>query len=65
VEKTVSDLAQHVGGTVQGDGNMLITGAATLSEAGEGDISFLANPRYEKELHDSKASAVIVGENID
>lgn len=65
MEKTVQELAHHVGGTVQGDGNMLITGAATLSEAGEGDISFLANPRYEKELHASSASAVIVAEGID
>ncbi len=65
VEKTVSELARHVGGTVQGDGNTLITGAATLSEAGEGDVSFLANPRYEKELHSSRASAVIVGKKID
>ena len=64
-EKTVNELAHHVGGTVRGDGNTLITGAATLSEAGVGDISFLANPRYEKELYASRASAVIVGKKID
>ena len=65
MEKTVKELAHHIGGTVQGDGSMLITGAATLSEAGEGEISFLANPRYVKELHACSASAIIVGKKID
>jgi UDP-3-O-[3-hydroxymyristoyl] glucosamine N-acyltransferase len=65
VERTVSELALHVGGTVQGDENLMVSGAATLSEAREGDISFLANPRYEKELQDCKASVVIVGKDID
>lgn len=62
--KTVKELAQHVGGKVVGDQETLITGAATLSEAGVGDVSFLANPKYEKDLTESSASAVIVGENI-
>ena len=64
VQKTVKELAQHVGGKIDGDPQIVISGAATLSEAGPGDVSFLANPKYEKELHSTQASAIIVGETI-
>ncbi len=63
-EKTVKALADHVAGRVEGDENILITGAATLVEAGRGDVSFLANPKYEKQLKETKASAVVVGEDV-
>ena len=65
---TVQDIADHIGGTVVGDGTITITGAATLSEAGSGDVSFLSlpiRPKYEQELQSSTASAVIVGPDYD
>ena len=61
LEQTVGQLADHVGGTVVGDRNIKITGAATLSEAGHDDVSFLANPKYEKEVDSTSAAAVVVG----
>jgi len=64
VIKTVKELADHVGGTVLGDPNIQISNAATLAQAGPGDISFLANLKYEKDLRTSTASAIIVPENI-
>lgn len=64
MSKTVSELAQHVGGTVVGDGATIISGAATLTEAGVDDISFLANPKYEKEMRTSRAAAIVVGSNV-
>ena len=62
--KNVRELAEHVGGTVMGDDSLMINGAATLKEAGSGDISFLANLKYEKEMRVSGASAIIVPEDI-
>ncbi|MHC4619277.1 MAG: UDP-3-O-(3-hydroxymyristoyl)glucosamine N-acyltransferase, partial [Planctomycetota bacterium] len=56
-----SELAQYVGGRVCGDPSVLIRSASTLGRAQEGDISFLANTKYEKQLRTTKASAVIVG----
>jgi UDP-3-O-[3-hydroxymyristoyl] glucosamine N-acyltransferase len=38
-----------------------IKSASTLGRADEGDISFLTNRKYEKQLRTTKASAVIVG----
>jgi UDP-3-O-[3-hydroxymyristoyl] glucosamine N-acyltransferase len=43
----------------------VIRAAATLGSAGEGDISFLMNPRYERQLQTTKASAVIVAQAAD
>ena len=41
----------------------MISGAATLSEARAGDVSFLANPKYEKQLATTRASAVVVDQD--
>ena len=61
--KTLGELAEHVGGKVRGDANTKIRSAATLGKADEGDISFLANIKYEKQIETTKASAVIVGKD--
>jgi UDP-3-O-[3-hydroxymyristoyl] glucosamine N-acyltransferase len=63
--KTLSELARHVGGTVVGDANTLIQSASTLARAAEGQISFLANEKYEKQLLSTRASAVIVKQACD
>ncbi len=49
-ERTLGEIAAYVGGRVCGDPNVRIRAAATLSQAGPGDISFLANRKYEKQL---------------
>lgn len=59
--KTLGELAEYVGGRVVGDSNVVINSASTLGRAGEGEISFLANTKYEKQIQTTKASAVIVG----
>jgi len=60
-ERTLGELAEYVGGRVCGDPNVIIRSASTLGRADEGDISFLTNRKYEKQLRTTKASAVIVG----
>jgi UDP-3-O-[3-hydroxymyristoyl] glucosamine N-acyltransferase len=62
--KTLSELAQHVGGRIIGDGRILIRKVAPIEEAGPGEITFLANSRYTSFLASSKASAVIVGPGV-
>jgi len=63
-ERTLGEIAEYVGARVCGDPAIKIRAAATLSQAGPGDISFLVNPKYEKQLDSTKASAVIVGQEI-
>jgi UDP-3-O-[3-hydroxymyristoyl] glucosamine N-acyltransferase len=59
--RTLGELAEYVGGRVVGDPSVQIRSASTLGRASEGDISFLANAKYERHLRSTKASAVIVG----
>ena len=46
--------------TIQGDADLQVVGVATLEDAGPSEISFLANPKYEKALETTSAGAVIV-----
>lgn len=59
----LSELAQAVNGTFTGDGSLEIHAMASLLEAREGDVSFLANQKYAKQMADTKASAVLVAED--
>ncbi len=61
--KTLAELAEYVGGRTRGDEAVKIRAAATLGRAAEGDISFLTNEKYERQLRTTKASAVIVGKD--
>jgi UDP-3-O-[3-hydroxymyristoyl] glucosamine N-acyltransferase len=60
MEIALKELARVVGGEVSGDGSAMISGVAGIKEAMAGDITFLANPRYEKFMDSTQASAVIV-----
>lgn len=53
-------LAEILNGVVVGDGSVEITGVAGIREAKQGDITFLANPKYESYVATTNASAVIV-----
>jgi UDP-3-O-[3-hydroxymyristoyl] glucosamine N-acyltransferase len=67
VEITVSDLAAFVGGQLLSgaDGSKLIRGAASLSEAGEGDVTFFGNPKYLPQLRASQATAALVPSDFE
>ena len=53
------ELAELVGGTVDGDGQTLIRGVAGIREAEPGEITFIANPKYEEFRDVTRASAII------
>lgn len=52
-------LAVAHGLELHGDGTTLIEGVATLEQAGPGQLSFLANPKYRGQLGQTRASAVV------
>ena len=64
MQLTLGELANLVGGTLTGDGSTLIRGVNGIKEAGAGEITFLANPKYSSLLGTTKASAVIVGRGV-
>jgi len=55
----LGELAEIVGGEVAGDADVEINGVAGIREAKAGDITFVANPKYEEFLESTLASAVI------
>ena len=61
---TLQYLADYVDGQVQGDASILISGLSTLQSATAGELSFLANPAYEKYLEETQADAVIVSPKL-
>ncbi len=56
----LSEIATLLDGSVRGDGDVVITGVQGIEEAGEGDLSFVSNPKYQKKIATTRASAVIV-----
>jgi UDP-3-O-[3-hydroxymyristoyl] glucosamine N-acyltransferase len=60
VTLTLQEIAKLCGGELNGDPACRITGAASLDEAVEGEISFYNNPRYMPRLRKTCASAVFV-----
>lgn len=57
----LDELVARLGGELVGDGSLQVRRVATLDQAGDGDLAFLANPKYLSRLKTSKAAAVIVG----
>lgn len=57
---TLAEIAARLGGDLLGDGNIRISRVATLASAGEGDIAFLANPKYRQQLRTTQAAAVLL-----
>jgi len=65
VHSTVEELAALVGGQiVGGSGAVLITGAASVSDAQEGDITFFGNIKYLPALRASRATCALVPEGF-
>ncbi len=57
---TAQQIALLLNGTVEGDPLVAVNQLAKIEEAGEGTLSFLANPKYEQFLYTTNASIVIV-----
>lgn len=62
---TLREIAQKIGGELTGNGEVRISGAAKLDEAGPGEITFLANSRYRELINSTRASAVIIDKTIE
>ncbi|MCX5715616.1 MAG: UDP-3-O-(3-hydroxymyristoyl)glucosamine N-acyltransferase [Candidatus Omnitrophica bacterium] len=56
---TLEEISRLVDGKLEGDPSVVIKGASGIKEAQEGDITFLANPKYEPLIDGSMASAII------
>ncbi len=62
---TLAEIASCLGGRVVGDPQVLIRQVGPLERAGEGQISFFANPRLRGQLAATRAAAVVVGADAE
>lgn len=61
--KTAEEIARLLDGQLVGDGSVEISGVAGITEAKQGEITFLDAPKYKPLLKTTTASAVIVTED--
>jgi len=60
----LSELAARLGCRLVGDSSVSITGVAGMEQAGSGQLTFLANPKYAHEVKDTRAGAILLAEPI-
>ena len=64
MELTPAFIASLIGGKVEGDPDVKISGFAKIEEAKPGDITFLANKKYTHCIYTTKAGAVLVRDDF-
>ncbi len=64
LEFNAQQVAMMIQGNVEGDATVAVTQFGKIEEATKGQISFLANPKYEDFLYNTNASIVIVNQSL-
>lgn len=60
----LSEIAKLVNGEISGNAEIEITNVGKIEFAGQGDITFIANPVYEKFYNSTKAGAIVVSKRF-
>ena len=64
MEFTAKQIADFLGGRIEGNEQAVVNTFAKIEEGKEGAISFLSNPKYTNYLYETKASVVLVNEDL-
>jgi UDP-3-O-[3-hydroxymyristoyl] glucosamine N-acyltransferase len=64
MEFTAAQIAMIINGTVEGDPTVAVHSFGKIEEAGPGQLSFLANPKYEDFLYQTGASIIIINDKL-
>lgn len=65
MEFTAKQIADFIGGRVEGDENAKIHTFAKIEEGKEGTITFLSNPKYTHFIYETKASIVLINNDVE
>ena len=65
MEFTAKQIADFVGGKVEGNDAATVSTFAKIEEGREGALSFLSNPKYTHFLYDTKSSVVLVNSDLE
>jgi UDP-3-O-[3-hydroxymyristoyl] glucosamine N-acyltransferase len=61
---TAKQIADFIGGRVEGNENATVSTFAKIEEGKEGAITFLSNPKYTPYIYETKASIVLINEDV-
>ena len=64
MEFSAGQIATIIQAKVEGDTARTVNSFGKIEEARKGQLSFLANPKYEDFLYTTKASIIIINENL-
>jgi UDP-3-O-[3-hydroxymyristoyl] glucosamine N-acyltransferase len=64
MELRLKDIARILDGTIDGDEDTVISNISGIEDAKEGDITFVANPKYIKYVETTNASAIVCSPGI-
>lgn len=62
---TAKEIADHLGGEVVGNPDVVLTDFSSIEKGREGALSFLSNMQYESYLYSTKSSAVLVNHDFE
>lgn len=61
---SANQIASIIGGSVDGNGEVVVDRVSKIEDANAGSLTFLANPKYEQFLYTTGASVVIVNDSL-
>ena len=62
---TAAQIAMIIDATVEGDASAWVDSFGKIEEAKDGQLAFLANPKYEEFLYTTNASIIIVNDSLE
>ena len=65
MEFSAKQIADFIGGRVEGNEQATVHTFAKIEEGTEGAITFLSNPKYTQYIYETKASIVLVNEDLE
>jgi UDP-3-O-[3-hydroxymyristoyl] glucosamine N-acyltransferase len=61
---TAKQIAELINGEIEGNPEIAVSSFGKLEEASEGQLAFLANPKYEDFLYTTRASVILINDSL-
>ena len=61
---SATQIAALTKGKIEGDSNASVNSFGKIEEAKQGQLAFLANPKYEEYLYSTQASVIIINDSL-
>lgn len=62
---TAAQIALLINGRTEGDASVTVSSFGKIEEAQQGELAFLANPKYEEHLYSTNASVILINEDLE